>query len=370
MAARHGRLFQRQRQAVGHPQLLDHEVEPAGFLRHRVLDLQPGVYLEEGDRARGAEQELDRAGADVAGFGADVACRGVDAFALALVEEGRGRFLHQLLVASLQRAVARAQHQHVAVRVGDHLGLDVARLVEELLDKAFASTEGRDGLAHRRFVELGHLVQAPRDLHAAPAAAEGRLDDDGQAMLPREGLDLGRVLHRAGGALDQRRADLQRDAPRLDLVAQPRDGRRRRADPGEAGVDHGLREAGVLRQETVAGVHRIGAAAAGHVEQLVDGQVGVGGAVALQPPGLVGHACVQGIDVGVGIHGHRLHAVVGAGTGDAHGDLAAVGDQDFLHGVFSVRDRWARSPPRPGSGCGCRRGPVPPGPGARGRCSR
>ena len=80
-------------------------------------------------------------------------------------------------------------------------------------------------------------------------------------------------------------------------------------------------------------MHRVGAAARGDGQQLVDVQVGVGGAVAVQAIGLVGHARVQRVEVGVGIHGDRLHAVVGAGAHDAHGDLAAVGNQDFFHGA-------------------------------------
>jgi hypothetical protein len=52
MAARRGRFGDRQRQAVGHAQLLDHQVHARGLLGHRVLDLQAGVDLEERDRAR------------------------------------------------------------------------------------------------------------------------------------------------------------------------------------------------------------------------------------------------------------------------------------------------------------------------------
>ena len=108
---------------------------------------------------------------------------------------------------------------------------------------------------------------------------------------------------------------------------------RRRADPGQAGADDGTCEARVLRQEAVARVHRVGAAARGDGQQLVDVEVGVGRALAVQAVGLVGHARVQRVEIGIGIHGDRLHAVVGTGAHDAHGDLAAIGDQDFLHGV-------------------------------------
>ena len=53
----------------------------------------------------------------------------------------------------------------------------------------------------------------------------------------------------------------------------------------------------------------------------------------MKAPGLVGHAHVQGVDVGIGVHGDGLHAVVAAGAHHAHGDLASVRNQDFFHGI-------------------------------------
>jgi len=41
-------------------------------------------------------------------------------------------------------------------------------------------------------------------------------------------------------------------------------------------------------------------------------------------------AHVLGLRVGVGIHGHRLHAEAARSGGHAAGDFAAVGDQDFF----------------------------------------
>ena len=51
--------------------------------------------------------------------------------------------------------------------------------------------------------------------------------------------------------------------------------------------------------------------------------------------GLVGEAHVQALLIGRGIHGHRLNAHLAAGTNNAEGNLAPVGNQDFLeHGTF------------------------------------
>ena len=50
----------------------------------------------------------------------------------------------------------------------------------------------------------------------------------------------------------------------------------RRADPDQPGVDDGLGEVGVLGEEAVAGVHRVGAGLLGDRDDLLDVEVGVG----------------------------------------------------------------------------------------------
>ena len=84
----------------------------------------------------------------------------MDLLALRVGQERRGRLLDQLLVAALQRAVAGAGDDDVAVLVGDHLGLDVARLVEVALDEALAAAERGDRLAGGRLEQLGDLLDA------------------------------------------------------------------------------------------------------------------------------------------------------------------------------------------------------------------
>jgi hypothetical protein len=48
---------------------------------------------------------------------------------------------------------------------------------------------------------------------------------------------------------------------------------------------------------------------------------------------------MQGIDIGIGIDGDGLHAIVGAGSRDAHGDLATVGNQNFGNHGCHLRKR-------------------------------
>jgi hypothetical protein len=73
-------------------------------------------------------------------------------------------------------------------------------------------------------------------------------------------------------------------------------------------------------------VDRVGAGVGGPLEDLLDGQVALGRALALQGVGLVGHRDVQCVEVGLRVHGDAGQARVLAGPDDAHGDLAAVGD--------------------------------------------
>jgi hypothetical protein len=125
------------------------------------------------------------------------------------------------------------------VRVGEHLRLDVAWPVEELLDEALPAPEGGDRLAHRRVEELRDLAELARDLESTAPAAEGRLDGDRQAELAGERDGSGRVIHRVGGARDERRPHPLGDPAGRHLVSQEVDALRRRSDPDEAGLDDG-----------------------------------------------------------------------------------------------------------------------------------
>ena len=262
---------------------------------------------------------------------------------LVVGEERRGRLLDQLLVATLERAVAGGDDDDVAVLVGQALGLDVPRLVEELLDQALAAAERADRLADRGLVELGDLLQRAGDLEAATTTTEDRLDRHGQAVGLGERDDLVGVLDRVLGARRQRGVGLLRDVLGLGLVAEVLDRRRRRADPGQARVDDRLREAGVLGEEAVAGVHRVGAGLLGDGDDLRDVEVGVGRRRAAQAVRLVGQPDEDGVAVGLGVHRDAADAGVLAGTDHADGDLAAVGDQDLLQGL-DLRHRGRLSP--------------------------
>ena len=336
MSHRLRRLANGQRQPVSHPKLLHHQINAGRQLRHRMLDLQPRVHLQEGNGAVAAHQKLHRARAHIAGLCTDVMRGPMDALALHVRQERRRRLLHQLLVATLQRTVPRAQHHHMALRIGHHLRFHVARLIQILLHEALAPTEGRGRLAHRRRIQLGHLVHLPGHLQPAATAAERRLDGNGQPMLTCERQHLVNILHRTGCSRHQRCPHRCRNAPCRHLVAQLCNGLGPGTDPHQPGIDHRLRKPGILRQEAIARMYCVGPAASCNLQQLAHIQVGIGRTLALQAESLISQTHMQRIPIHIGIYRHALHTIIGTCTDDAHRNLTAVGNQDFLDHHFSL----------------------------------
>ena len=119
--------------ALGDADLLADQVEAGDRLGHRMLDLEPGVHLDEVEFAILVE-ELDRAGAAIAHVGHRLGDEPAHMLALLGRDRRGGRLLQHLLVAPLQRAVALAEVDGVALAVAEDLELDVARVAEIFLD--------------------------------------------------------------------------------------------------------------------------------------------------------------------------------------------------------------------------------------------
>ena len=101
------------------------------------------------------------------------------------------------------------------------------------------------------------------------------------------------------------------------------------SDEDDAGGFAGGGEIGILAEESVAGMDGFGAVLAGGVENAVDAQVAFGGGRGADVLGFIGHAHVERGAVGIGVDGDGGDAHFAQRADDAHGDLAAVGDQDL-----------------------------------------
>ncbi len=261
MAAGHDvRLAQPQRLAGGDPDLEGHEVDAGEHLGDRVLDLDPAVDLDEVRVAGAVDEELE--GADV------LVARGHDGPNRRLRQGRAGlrrqrrrrRLLEDLLVAPLDGAVALAEVDAGAEPVDRDLDLDVAVVVEPLLevDRVVAERGLRLGAA-----DLDRRLQLPRGPdhpHALAAAAGGRLDE--HRVADPVGFAERVVLvadHRR--ARDRRQPEPTEQAAGALLRGEPVEHVGRRPDEGQVVGANDLGEGLVLAQEAVARVDRV---AAGH----------------------------------------------------------------------------------------------------------
>ena len=144
--------------AVGDMQLQLDEVQAGGGLGDGMLDLQPGVHLQEveGPRPRTVivSHELDRARAGVPD-GLRCQPRGLEelgAHAFRTFDKRRWSLLDDFLVTALDGTFAFADGPHGAVFVGHHLDLDVM-------------TGGQVALAEHRRVAEGRLRFAASGFH-------------------------------------------------------------------------------------------------------------------------------------------------------------------------------------------------------------
>src|SRR5205085_1934337 len=113
-------LAQRELFAGRYQELLADEIGTGHELGHRMLDLDARVHLDEVEAAV-LEEELERAGAAIADAKARLDAYLADLGALLRRDAGRRRFLDDLLVAALHRAVALAEMDRVPLAVGKHL---------------------------------------------------------------------------------------------------------------------------------------------------------------------------------------------------------------------------------------------------------
>lgn len=105
-------------------------------------------------------------------------------FGTQLFSQARGRGLfNDLLMASLDRAIALKQVDDVVVLVGKHLDFDVARTLQVLFDQHLVVAKGLDGLALGRLEHLFKLRGRSHDTHTFASAALDGLDQDGIANL-------------------------------------------------------------------------------------------------------------------------------------------------------------------------------------------
>jgi hypothetical protein len=128
-----------------------HDVYRGDLLGDRVLHLDARVHLDEVIMSLRIEEEFHGARVVVIHGPRDGNGRLAHLRAQPRGQNQRRGDLDQLLVATLDRAVAFTQMDHVAVAVRQDLELNMVRTVDVFLDKQAAIAERREGLAGGRF---------------------------------------------------------------------------------------------------------------------------------------------------------------------------------------------------------------------------
>ena len=202
---------------------------------------------------------------------------------------------------------------------------------------------------HRRIAEKaaglltrhGHGIHQRRlgmhDAHTTTATATGGLDDYRITGRARHAHDfLGVFRQGAVGTGNAGHARLFHRRLGRHLVAHQANRLGARADENETGSLDPLGKIGVLGQEAIARVNRLGV---GHLGGRNDGgyiQVAKRRLRGADTNRFVSQFDVLGFTVGLGVHHNGLDTELAAGALDAQGNLAPVGDENFPeHGAIS-----------------------------------
>ena len=157
------------------------EIQSGDRLGDGMLDLQTRVHFHEIEFAGSIQQEFQRAGALVAKR-FDRRDRNVahprPQFRR---DRRRRRFLDQLLMPPLHRAIALAEMNGIAEGVAEHLDLDMAGIDNRALQDHGGVAERGFRLGARAAQGIGKRGGVRDQPHAASAAAGDGLDHDGKA---------------------------------------------------------------------------------------------------------------------------------------------------------------------------------------------
>ncbi len=116
----------RERPPGSDQQLFANEVDAGGQLGYAMLDLDPGIDLEEPEPAIGIQKEFRGRGVPQLGGARDPNREIMELASLSCREAGRRRLLDELLVAPLDRAVPLAEGHDRSRRIAQQLDLDMA----------------------------------------------------------------------------------------------------------------------------------------------------------------------------------------------------------------------------------------------------
>ena len=230
-------------------------------------------------------------------------------------------------MAALDRALALAEVNRRAVRVGENLELDVPRVAQVAFEQHGVVAEGRERLALggvERLVELSRNSTTRMPRPPPPALA---LISSGKPIVSASARSVAgddrRRRSREPSA--RRRVRTRRLASILLPIAAIASGER--SDEDDARVANGARELRPLGEKAVARMHRVGLHCDGRRENRSAFEIRLRRGRRTDATSVVDELQMVRACVGFRIHAERNDAHLARGARDAHRDLAAIGDQ-------------------------------------------
>ena len=340
-----------------------HEVDAGDLFGHGVLDLNARVHLDEEPLvAVVVVEELNRACVVVTDAPGDFDRRVAEVGADFVRQIDRRGDLDNFLVAALHRAVALVQVKHFAVRITEDLHFDVLGPRDVFFEKDGRIAEGASGLVAGLIKKRREIAFLAHHAHAAPAATEGRFDDERETDFLGDFDGLGAVVDRFFRAGEDRNAEFDGQGAGRGFVAHHFEQFRPRADEGDAGFPAGTGKVGVLGEKSVARMDHVHTAITGQSDDALDIEVGTDRPLAAADHvGLVGFEAVDGEAVFLRVNRDGPHVQLVGRPENTDSDLAAVGhEQGFSrhveewlsggclrrlwHGRFWGRPRPGREP--------------------------
>ncbi len=236
-------------------------------------------------------------------------------------------------MAALNRAFTLPQIHGIAELIGQQLDFDVARVFEEFLNEHAAVTEAGGGFGGSERHAFDELLLVARHAHALAPAPGGGFDHHRVANFLGELLCFRFRLDRFQTARHNVYTGFLGDDLRLNFIAHRLDGCGGRADQYDATLFQRCRKFGILRQEAIAGMHRIGTGLIDGGEDIINLQVAMRRGRRADINGLIGFLHMQRVGIRLRVHRDRTDAHLAARAHDTHSNLTTIRNQYFLeHG--------------------------------------
>src|SRR6202158_5704942 len=209
----------------------------------------PGVWFIE---------KLYRSGISIFRGMAETNCGVAQSFILLRGERRRGSFFEHFLMAALNGAIADARRPRGAVIVGDDLHLDMARTLDEVLEKNSGIAEGFECFGAGTFEGVRQLVCRVHEANPVTAPACCRLDEQRKTDTVGLGSGICQGFHRPTAPGSDCDLGVLRKTFGSDLVAELAHHVAGRSDENDSHLTAEIGERGVFCHEAPANPDSIG----------------------------------------------------------------------------------------------------------------